>query len=407
MDKLELLKQLAQVSPSDAPVLLSLAKAYKEDMQYNQALQTLTSALPFAEPEMASVILKEINIISTQCLGTEKEDDTPEDNTSEDDVSEDDNTYDIHDNGTIRLISKNNTLDFNSHKKTVPQTIDFSQVGGLTELKNIISMKIIKPFKEPELFQKFMKKTGGGLLLYGPPGCGKTFIAKATAGQCRAHFKAVKITDILDPYLGRSEQNIADLFSTARAKKPCILFFDEIDAIGYNRSKTSSDSIRTVVDTLLSEIEGIDTNTDKLLIIGATNMPWDIDPALRRPGRFDKAIFVYPPDLEARKIIFKLKIEGRPVDQLNYDQLALETNFYSGADIEHVVEQASETVLNRIFETGNEDLKITQDVLMQTIKSTKPSTLEWLRTISTYIRYANQTGLCDDVERYLALNKGI
>jgi len=387
MNKLEMLKQLSENSPTDPTILFSLAIAYKYEQMHVDALQVLKKAQLHADLELSNLIQKEINAIDEDFAETEEDEQ-------------------IEESG-IRLINSDNTIKFNDHKKSESQTIDFSQVGGLDELKHIISMKIIKPFQAPELFSKFMKKTGGGLLLYGPPGCGKTFIAKATAGQCDAHFRSVKISDIIDPYYGVAERNVADVFSTARAKKPCILFFDEIDALGYNRSKISANNVRNIVDSLLLEIEGVDTNTDKLLIIGATNMPWDVDPAFRRPGRFDKSIFVQPPDQEARKVIFKLKIQDRPVGILDYDQLVRETNFFSGADIEYVVEQASETVLNLIFETGNENLVITQDVLMDTIKNTKPSTIEWLRTISTYLRYANQTGFYDDVDKYLSRHKGL
>ena len=117
-------------------------------------------------------------------------------------------------------------------------------------------MKIIKPFSTPGLFEKFKKKSGGGILLFGPPGCGKTFIAKATAGECRASFIPVHITDILDPYLGVSSRNIKDIFTNARTKKPCILFFDEIDTIGYSRAKLTGEHMRPIIDQLLVEIEG-------------------------------------------------------------------------------------------------------------------------------------------------------
>lgn len=154
-----------------------------------------------------------------------------------------------------------------------PERTTFQDVGGLDDLKTAIDMKIIKPFINPGLFSKFKKKTGGGILLYGPPGCGKTFIAKATAGEIGANFYPVHITDILDPYIGVSEQNLHNIFTTARANRPAVLFFDEIDTIGYSRSKATSEHLRPLVDSMLTEMEGVNTSTDKLLIIGATNMP--------------------------------------------------------------------------------------------------------------------------------------
>lgn len=306
--------------------------------------------------------------------------------------------------GRLRVIKGGNASDDAYSKKGALSDINFNDVGGLDDLKNAIKIKIIKPFLTPGLFEKFKKKSGGGLLLFGPPGCGKTFIARATAGECSAIFKPVHITDVLDPYFGQSAQNIKDIFSVARARKPCILFFDEIDTIGLNRAKTSTDMMRSVVDQLLSEIEGIDSNTERILIIGATNMPWDIDPALRRPGRFDRTVFVPPPDMNAREVIFKLKMEGRPCESIDYKLLARESELFSGADIENVIETATENVLEEILATGDER-NLKQEDLIKALKSVKPSTIEWLRTIGNYVKYANQSGVYDEVERYLSKHK--
>jgi SpoVK/Ycf46/Vps4 family AAA+-type ATPase len=204
----------------------------------------------------------------------------------------------------------------------------------------------------------------------------------------------------LDPYLGVSEQNIKDIFSTARANKPGVLFFDEVDAIGYNRSKSSSQHMRPIIDQLLSEIEGIDSSTEQILIIGATNMPWDVDPAFKRPGRFDKMIFVAPPDIKAREAIFQLKLADRPVDAIDYGLLAQNTQLYSGADIENVVELACEQVIAEIMRTGVERPILMKD-LMDAIANSKPSTVEWLRTVKNYVKYANQSGMYDDVDKFL------
>jgi len=429
MNNLDFLKQLVEKTPNDCNALYLLAQEYSKQGFRDDALQTLARALPFAEGEAKRDILNEISKISAgerkvNVVGKINDDDTalagenpfrhcgldPQSHqiagqarNDEKDACEDEDT-DAHATEKSRVLHLYKLPTKTPNSSPTSPEIDFSQVGGLTELKNIIDMRIIKPFVSPHLYNKFMKKTGGGLLLYGPPGCGKTFIAKATAGECRAQFKSVKISDILDPYLGQSERNIADIFSTARMNKPCVLFFDEIDTLGYSRSKTSSDRVRSIVDSMLTEMEGIDTSTDKMLIIGATNMPWDVDPALRRPGRFDRAVFVAPPDEEARKVIFELKLKNRPCENININILAKATPLFSGADIEHVAEQAAETVLENIFKTGDEDLMITQDILAQTIAETKPSTIEWLRTISSYIRYSNQAGFYDDVEKYLAVS---
>ncbi|MBT2637847.1 AAA family ATPase [Bacillus sp. ISL-39] len=291
-----------------------------------------------------------------------------------------------------------NVVSMNEH---LPERITFDDVGGLDSLKKTIEMKIIKPFLNPGIFTKFRKKSGGGILLYGPPGCGKTFIAKATAGECSANFYPVSISEILDPYLGVSEQNLHNVFATARANSPAVLFFDELDSFGYSRGKARSDIMRPLVDTMLTELQGIETSTNKLLVIGATNMPWDVDSAFKRPGRFDKLVFVPPPDEKAREIVFKLKLRGKPIgDDVDLGILAKQTNLYSGADIENVVEIATETVLEEIMESGLER-NISMNDLLQAIHSTRPSTVDWLTTIKNYIKYSNQSGVYDEAAKYI------
>ncbi|WP_127484688.1 ATP-binding protein [Paenibacillus ehimensis] len=283
-------------------------------------------------------------------------------------------------------------------RSNVP-VITFEHVAGLKDLKKTIQMKIISPFFNQGLFAKFRKKTGGGVLLYGPPGCGKTYMARATAGECRAKFITVHITDILDPYIGISERNLKEMFDKARAQRPSVMFFDEIDAIGFNRSKSSS-LTRGLVDTFLHEMDGIDSDTDHLLIIGATNMPWDVDNALKRPGRFDRLVFVEPPDVEARQHIFALQMQDRYAEKLDTAKLAKATEFFSGADIANVCERAVERVLVEILETGVERPVRMRD-MEEALVEVQPSTLDWLRTAKNYVKYANQGGMYNDIERYL------
>ncbi len=283
-------------------------------------------------------------------------------------------------------------------KSDIP-AITFEHVAGLKDLKKTIQMKIISPFFNQGLFSKFRKKTGGGVLLYGPPGCGKTYMARATAGECRAKFITVHITDILDPYIGVSERNLKEMFDKARAQRPSVMFFDEIDAIGFNRSKSSS-LTRGLVDTFLHEMDGIDSDTDHLLIIGATNMPWDVDNALKRPGRFDRLVFVEPPDVEARQHIFALQMQDRYAERLDTVKLAKATEFFSGADIANVCERAVERVLMEILETGVERPVRMRDI-EEALAEVQPSTLDWLRTAKNYVKYANQGGMYNDIERYL------
>ena len=167
--------------------------------------------------------------------------------------------------------------------------INFADVGGMESVKKEIDLKIIKPLLHPELYKAYGKKIGGGILLYGPPGCGKTFIAKATAGQVNAKFISVGLSDILDMWIGSSEKNLHDIFELARYNTPCVLFIDEIDALGASRSDMKQSSGRHLINQFLQELDGIDHTNEGVLIIGATNTPWNLDPAFRRPGRFDKS----------------------------------------------------------------------------------------------------------------------
>ncbi|HEY9062091.1 MAG TPA: ATP-binding protein [Pseudobacteroides sp.] len=440
MNKLDILKKMLESNPQDADTLCLLAIEYRDSNDFKNAAATFSEALKYADEKSRSIIAGELSTLTMKILSQDiapsteaKANDTTiskPPNSEPSSVDEKSGGFkvihgkidlkktqdtDIH-SDTADIDEEDNLIPLKvlEHKRmeTMGQlpvdeeknTVSFSDVGGLDKLKDSIRMKIIKPFQHPGLFDRFRKKIGGGILLFGPPGCGKTFIARATAGECGAKFVPVHITDILDPYLGVSSQNIKQVFSTARARKPCILFFDEIDTIGYNRSKLSGDTMRPIIDQLLIEIEGIDSSTDKLLIIGATNMPWDVDPALRRPGRFDKSVFVPPPDEKARQTIFRLKMLDRPCGPIDYGRLANCTELYSGADIENVVESAAEEVIIEIMSTGVER-PISMSDLLNVIERTKPTTIEWLRTIKNYVLYSNQTGFYDDVQDYLVRHK--
>src|SRR5262245_31004991 len=172
------------------------------------------------------------------------------------------------------------------------RTTRFVDVVGMEELKKTIRLRIIEPFRRPSLFQRFAKKSGGGILLYGPPGCGKTLIARAIAGECEASFVHVGISDVLNMWIGESERNLAALFEKARAESPSVLFFDELDALAFSRSKSTSDHTRHLVDEFLQQLDGLSGDNSGVLVLAATNMPWDVDSAMKRPGRFDRQLFV-------------------------------------------------------------------------------------------------------------------
>ncbi|WOO37675.1 AAA family ATPase [Anaerocolumna sp. AGMB13020] len=438
MEKIEIMRDMLANNPENGLAWYLLGVEYVETGNESDALYAFSQALNYCGQEFKTQIFEQLarltdkkDILSIDRSRDENKTVSPaleernekgeaekefadkeeyEDNSAdfseefEDWDEEQEDNFDVRDDNIIRLSvveggKSNKGSSFVSEKRS---PVTFDKVGGYDELKDIIRMKIIKPFSSQGLFSRYKKKSGGGILLFGPPGCGKTYIAKATAGECQAGFLAVHITDILDPYLGVSSQNVKDIFAKARTMRPCVLFFDEIDTIGFNRSKLASEHMRPIIDQLLTEIEGIDSDTQDMLIIGATNMPWDVDPAFKRPGRFDKVIFVPPPDKKARIAILELKMSDRPQEKkIDYDSIAEKTELYSGADLENVVETATENVLAEILKTGIERPIDTKD-LLKAVASTRPSTIEWLKTIRNFVKYSNQTGLYDEVEKYLS-----
>ena len=282
--------------------------------------------------------------------------------------------------------------------------INFSDVGGMENIKKEIELKIIKPLLHPELYKAYGKKIGGGILLYGPPGCGKTFLAKATAGQVNAKFISVGLNDILDMWIGNSEKNLHEIFELARYNTPCILFIDEIDALGASRSDMKQSAGRHLINQFLQELDGIDKSNEGVLIIGATNTPWNLDPAFRRPGRFDRIVFVPPPDETTRESILRLKLKNKPIETIDYSQLAKKTENYSGADIDALIDIAIELKLESSFTDGIPRPIETKD-LLSAVKKHKASTQEWFMTAKNFAMFANDAGLYDDILSYLKIKK--
>jgi len=284
------------------------------------------------------------------------------------------------------------------------ELVRFSDVVGMSELKQVLKLQIIQPFLSPGLFQRFKKKSGGGVLLYGPPGCGKTMIAKAIASECKAAFTAVGISEILNMWIGESERNLAAIFDKARQEAPAVLFFDELDALAFSRSKARSEHTRTLVNEFLSQLDGMQGKNDKLLVLAATNMPWDVDDAMKRPGRFDRQVFVPPPDSEARAEMYRLKLQDVPVDSLDYAGLGQRSERFSGADIDGVIDRAKEKALLEMLESGTERALEQRD-FEQAIADVEPSTLDWLKTARTLVKYGGAASSYRDVDKYLRREK--
>ena len=280
--------------------------------------------------------------------------------------------------------------------------INFTDVGGMEKVKEEIRLKIIHPLTHPELYKAYGKATGGGILMYGPPGCGKTHLARATAGEIKAAFISVGINDVLDMWIGNSERNLHSLFEQAREHKPCVLFFDEVDALGASRSDMRHHAGRQLINQFLAEMDGVKSANDGVLILAATNAPWHLDSAFRRPGRFDRVLFVPPPDAAARAAILRLQCKGKPLEEVDFDSVAKKADAFSGADLKAVVDVAVERKLQEAMKTGVPKPLTSKD-LAAAAGTLKPTTKEWFATARNYALYSNQGGIYDDILQYLKI----
>jgi ATP-dependent 26S proteasome regulatory subunit len=282
--------------------------------------------------------------------------------------------------------------------------ITFADVGGLEDVKQQIRRRIIAPLEKPGLFSAFKRRAGGGLLVYGPPGCGKTMLARAAAGEAHVSFLAVRIPDILDRWLGESEKHIAAAFAEARARKPSILFFDEIEALASRRRGGDHDHTSTMVSTFLSEFDGLAAASEQLLVIAATNVPWMIDPAFRRPGRFDRVLFVPPPDRDARLYILRQLLKDQPTQAgLDMELYATATSGFSGADLLNLVETAIDLAIDDSLSADTPE-PLSRKHFDGAMAEVKPTTAEWLATARNYAKYANDGGQYDEVLSFLGKN---
>jgi AAA+ superfamily predicted ATPase len=278
-------------------------------------------------------------------------------------------------------------------------TLRLSDVGGMADVKERLEVSFLMPMRNPELRRAYGKSLRGGLLLYGPPGCGKTYIARAVAGELGAAFISVALSDVLDMWLGQSERNIHELFVAARQAAPCVLFLDEVDALALKRSQQRGAG-RNTVNQLLHELDGVDDQNEGVFVLAATNHPWDVDEALRRPGRLDRMLAVLPPDLEAREAIFRHHLAHRPIASIDLAALARATGGVTGADIAHICETAAEYAMVDSARSGTVRL-IEQADVMSAVGEVGSSAGPWLETARTVVEFANKSGQYDDLKAYL------
>jgi AAA+ superfamily predicted ATPase len=284
--------------------------------------------------------------------------------------------------------------------------LTLADVGGMIDVKARLDSAFLTPMRNPELRKAFGKSLRGGLMLYGPPGCGKTFLARALAGELGARFMSVSLSDVLDMWIGSSERNVHEVFRAARQSAPCVVFLDEIDALGHKRSQLRGSAQRGSVNQLLIELDGATTDNEGVFVLAASNAPWDVDPALRRPGRLDRTVLVLPPDESARASILRSNLSQRPVSGVDIGKLVKHTDRFSGADLAHVVETAAERALSDSVRSGK-IRPITMRDLTRAITEVRPSTGAWFETARNVAEFANTNGEYDDLLTYLKARRMI
>jgi SpoVK/Ycf46/Vps4 family AAA+-type ATPase len=286
-----------------------------------------------------------------------------------------------------------------------PSEVTLSDVAGMQDVKARLEVSLLGPIRNPELMRAYKVSARGGLLLYGPPGCGKTFLAKAVSGEIDANFYPVGISDVLQQWLGTSERAVHDIFETARRNAPCVLFFDEVDALGMRRANMRGDSgLRTVVNSLLAEMDPAMADNTGVYVLAATNAPWDVDPALRRPGRFDRVIFVGLPDSEARTEIVKFHLRDRPVAGIDLKSIAARTDGFTGADIAHICDTATQLAMADSVRSG-EVRPISMSDINAAMEEIRPSAGQWFDIARNVVEFGNRDGAYDELAKYMRRRK--
>jgi SpoVK/Ycf46/Vps4 family AAA+-type ATPase len=276
-----------------------------------------------------------------------------------------------------------------------------ADVGGMPAIKRWLTTAFVSSLRDPKMRRLFGRSLRGGLLMYGPPGCGKTFLARALAGELGASFLRIDLAHVVDMWLGYSRRSIHEIFETARASAPCLLYLDQLEAIGPRRAGRRHSIGRGVVDQLVAELYSASEEHEGVFVVAATEHPWDVDALLRRPGRLDHRLLVLPPDLEAREAIIRGVLAGRPLAaDLDLGVMAARTDRYSAADLAQLCESAAAAALEASI-VSNSSRPIALSDFSRGLHEIRPSTPPWFELARDYARFAAEPGSYDDLVTYL------
>jgi SpoVK/Ycf46/Vps4 family AAA+-type ATPase len=276
-----------------------------------------------------------------------------------------------------------------------------ADLAGMPAIRRWLSTAFLSSLRDPQMRRLFGRSLRGGLLMYGPPGCGKTFLARALAGELEAGFLGIDLGHVVDMWLGYSRRSIHEIFETARAAAPCLLYLDQLDAIGPRRAGRRHSIGRGVVDQLVAELYSASEEHEGVFVVAATEHPWDVDSLLRQPGRLDHRLLVLPPDLQAREAVIRSVLAGRPLaEDLDLGSLAARTDKYSAADLAELCESAAAAALEASI-VHNSSRPIAMADFTRGLHEIRPSTPAWFELARDYARFAAEPGSYDDLVSYL------